>query len=257
VVAIGTDLAYGAVTKTVGGWRHFKAGNVDMRLCVWMAAGSAPGALVGVWAIDRLHDSLGADLDQTLLFAISGALFLAAFGVLARGLFLIGGADKERESAVLDRRGKIGAIVTGLILGFILGLTSVGSGALIGMVLILAFKLRPRRVVGTDVFHAAILLWVAGFAHFLSGNVDLTLMANILIGSVPGVWAGAALLSRIPRQGLRPTLGVVLLAAAVGVLSKGGVDVPVGVFLAVPVVAGLLVWQIHRRRPPAAPGVTG
>jgi sulfate adenylyltransferase subunit 2 len=79
--------------------------------------------------------------------------------------------------------------------------------------------------VGTDVFHAAVLLWVAGLAHFVSGNVDLLLMANILLGSVPGVWLGVHLITRVPAGGLRLVLGCVLLAAGLGVLSKSGVDV--------------------------------
>jgi uncharacterized membrane protein YfcA len=248
VVAIGTDLAYGAVTKTVGGWRHLRSGNVDLSLSWWLASGSVPGALVGVWIIDYLHRALGDDFDQTLLIALSGALLLAAAGVLIRGVFMTSAAAKERESAILDTRGRIMAVVTGLVLGFILGLTSVGSGALIGMVLILAFKLTPRRVVGTDVFHAAILLWVAGFAHFVAGNVDLVLMTNILLGSVPGVWLGAALLNRIPQHGLRPVLGVVLLAAAVGVLTKAGIGVPLPVFIGIPLAVGALVWLLLRRR---------
>jgi hypothetical protein len=248
VVAIGTDLAYGAATKTVGGWRHLKGGNVDLKLCMWLAFGSAPGSLLGVWLIDRLHDAGTEDLDQFLLIALACALVLAAVGVVGRALFNPGAAAQERESALLDGRGKTMALITGLVLGFVLGLTSVGSGALIGMVLILAFKLTPRRVVGTDVFHAAILLWVAGLAHFVSGNVDLSLMTNILIGSIPGVWLGASLLNRIPQAGLRPTLGVVLLAAALGVLSKAGLDLPVYVILGAPLLVGAAVWGLHRRQ---------
>jgi uncharacterized membrane protein YfcA len=99
------------------------------------------------------------------------------------------------------------------VLGFVLGVTSVGSGALVGLVLILLYRLRPHRVVGTDVFHAAVLLWSAGLAHLASGNVDLGLMATILVGSLPGVWLGTHLATRLPERGLRPALGVVLLGA--------------------------------------------
>ena len=133
---------------------------------------------------------------------------------------------RERESALLERRvSKLGTVAIGLVLGFILGMTSVGSGALIGLTLILLYKLNPRRVVGTDVFHAAVLLWTAGLAHFASGNVDLGLMATILIGSLPGVWIGTALVPHVPVVGLRYGLGVVLSAASLGVLSKAGVPV--------------------------------
>ena len=253
VVAIGTDLAYGAVTKTVGGWRHLRQHTVDLRLSLCLAVGSAPGALLGVVLVERLHRVAGDDFEPALLLALAFALVLAAAGVLARSLFTPSAVARERESALLDRRGRTVAVVSGVVLGFVLGLTSVGSGALVGLVLILTFRLTPRRVVGTDVFHAAILLWVAGLAHLVSGNVDLGLMANILAGSVPGVWLGAALLPRVPQAGLRPALGVVLLAAALGVLAKAGVDLPPAMIVGLPAVVGILAWILHQRRRPPVP----
>ena len=170
-----------------------------------------------------------------------------ALAILARALFMPKLIEQERESADLDGRRKALTVAIGAVLGFILGLTSVGSGALIGLALILVFKLTPRRVVGTDVFHAAVLLWTAGIAHWAGGNVDLALMGTILIGSIPGVWIGTGLLPRVPVDGLRPALGVVLLAAALGVLSKAGVDVPVLVLVGVPVTVGLFAAGWHRR----------
>src|SRR4029079_15465140 len=134
---------------------------------------------------------------------------------LFRALFRPGLVAKERESAVVERRiSKVGTVAIGFTLGFVLGLTSVGSGALIGLVLIMLYKLKPRRVVGTDVFHAAVLLWTAGLAHWASGNVDLGLMFTILLGSIPGVLIGVWLIPHVPVVGLRYTLGVVLCAAA-------------------------------------------
>jgi hypothetical protein len=143
----------------------------------------------------------------------------------------------------------------GLVLGLILGFTSVGSGALIGLALILVFRLTPHRVVGTDVFHAAVLLWVAGLAHFVSGNVDLVLMANILIGSIPGVWIGTNLMTKVPATGLRVALGCVLLGSALGVASKAGVDVPVAAIVGAPVVAGVIAWWVLHDRRTRTPGV--
>src|SRR3712207_1579734 len=184
VVAIGTDVAYGAITKTVGGWRHLRAGHVDLRLSWWLAAGSIPGSLLGVAAVNRLHDAYGDGFDPYLLGAIAAALMLAAGATLFRALFRPGLIAKERESALLEHHvHKLGTVVIGLVLGFILGLTSVGSGALIGLALILLYKLTPRRVVGTDVFHPAIVMWSAAIAHPFSGNIDFGLMGTILIGS--------------------------------------------------------------------------
>ena len=122
---------------------------------------------------------------------------------------------------ILETRHKVAAVVLGSTVGFVLGLTSAGSGTLIAIGLILGFRLMPRRVVGTDVFHAAILLWVAAIAHLFSGNVDLLLTLTILIGSLPGVWLGTHLATRLPERGLRPALGVVLLGAGLGAAEQG------------------------------------
>jgi uncharacterized protein len=248
IVAIGTDLAYGAVTKTVGGWRVWKQGLVDMRLSMWLACGSMPGSLVGVWAVDRLHEAYDDDFQPYLLGAVAVALLLVAFGVLFRAFFMPRHVAQERESADLTGRRRAITVAIGCVLGFILGLTSVGSGALIGLALILFFKLSPHRVVGTDVFHAAILLWTAGIAHWVGGNVDFGLMGTILLGSLPGVWIGTGLLGKVPVDGLRPTLGVVLFAAALGVLSKAGVDIPLAALIGLPICVGVAAFALHRSR---------
>ena len=133
-----------------------------------------PGSILGVITINWLNAEYGEDFEPYLLGAVAVALMFASSAILYRALFRPGLIAKERESALLQRRiSKVGTIAIGATLGFVLGLTSVGSGALIGLVLILLYKLSPRRVVGTDVFHAAVLLWTAGLAHFFSGNVDL------------------------------------------------------------------------------------
>jgi uncharacterized protein len=250
VVAIGTDLAYGAITKTVGGWRHLDAGHVDLRLSWFLAAGSVPGSILGVITLNWLHAEYGKDFEPYLLGAVAVALMFASAAILYRALFRPGLVAKERDSALLQRRiSKVGTIAIGATLGFVLGLTSVGSGALIGLVLILLYKLKPRRVVGTDVFHAAVLLWTAGIAHGISGNVDLGLMGTILLGSLPGVWIGTALVPYVPVVGLRYTLGIILAAASVGVLTKAGVDVHPGVIVGVPAALAVFVWLVHRRHP--------
>jgi uncharacterized membrane protein YfcA len=252
VVAIGTDLAYGAITKTLGGWQHLRKGTVDLGVSKWLAVGSVPGCLLGVWLINRLHDVHGASMDPVLLGIVGGALMLVSFAVLGRTLLFARLDANERHTVELTGRLRAVAVGTGLVLGFVLGMTSVGSGALIGPVLILLFQLTPYRVVGTDVFHAALLLWVAGIAHWLSGNVDLGLMANILAGSLPGVWIGTHLMTRVPPTGLRIVLGCVLLGSSLGVLTKAGAGLGPEVVLGVPVLVGLLAWALQRRQARAA-----
>jgi uncharacterized protein len=248
VIAIGTDLAYGAVTKTVGGWRHWRKGTVDFGVTWWLAGGSVPGSLIGVLLLDRLHARYGDGFDYALLLTVAAALLIVSVAILARALFMPRLVARERHEVEMTPRVKATAVGIGLVLGLILGFTSVGSGALIGLALILVFQLTPHRVVGTDVFHAAVLLWVAGLAHFASGNVDLVLMTNILIGSIPGVWIGTHLMTRVPADGLRPALGCVLLGSALGVASKAGVYVPVAAIVGLPLLAGAVAWWVLRER---------
>ena len=253
-LAIGTDLAYAAVTKTVGGWRHLRAKTVDLRLCLWLAVGSLPGAIVGVWLLQRLERSLGANFDDTIIIVLAATLLLTAVAVLARALFVSDLSGRERESAALNARGaRRATIVFGFMVGIVLGTTSAGSGALIALGLIMFFKLSPRRVVGTDVAHAALLLWVAAAGHLIAGNVDLLLAANILIGSLPGVWIGVHFATRLPEQGLRPLLGVVLLAAGLGLLAKAGAGVPPVAILGIPASAGVAALLVHQIRLRTAP----
>jgi uncharacterized protein len=248
VVAIGTDLAYGAITKTVGGWRHLRSGTVDLGVSKWMAFGSVPGAIAGVALLERL------DLDVTVVLGlVAAALFVVSLAVLARALFAR--TPRERPEVPLTARNKAGAVTIGLVLGIVLGLTSVGSGALIGPALILLFRLTPRRVVGTDVFHAAIMLWAAGLAHWVGGNVDFALMGTILLGSIPGVWIGSALVGRVPAAFLRPALGCVLLGSALGVMTKAGLALSAWEIVGIPLAVGAVCWLVHRlqfRKAPVA-----
>ncbi len=251
LVAIGTDLAYGAVTKTVGGWRHFKKGTVDLGVSKWLAVGSMPGSLIGVWLADRYAHGR----EKQLLVIVAAALLVVSVSILFRALFLRKAIERERHQVLITPRVKVQAVAIGATLGLVLGLTSVGSGALIGLALILVFRLTPHRVVGTDVFHAAILLWTAGIAHWIGGNVDFALMGNILLGSLPGVLVGTALIGRIPADVLRPALGCVLLGSALGVFTKAGADLPTWTIVGIPALVGLAAVAITKLRnaePPAA-----
>lgn len=250
--AIGTDLAYAAVTKTVGGWRHLRNGTVDMTIALWLAVGSIPGALGGVYVLRVLERALGKDqFDDTLLMMVGGALLFTGVAVLARAVFMH--IKNERETIdPFELRHKVAAVLTGVCVGFVLGLTSAGSGALIAVALIIAYRLKPRRVVGTDVLHAALLLWVASIAHFASGNVDLLLAGNILIGSIPGVWIGSGLATTLPEGALRPALAIVLLAAGLALLNKAGLDFPIYVIFLGPAAVALAVTALHFARERAA-----
>jgi uncharacterized protein len=219
ITAIGTDIFYAAVTKTVGGYQHLRQGTVHRGLAFWMAVGSVPAAIFGVYVIELLKDAYGDDLDKIIFGMLGAALLVVGLATVLRSL-LIPDVIRERYAMHLYRRHIIAAILTGLATGFIIGLSSAGSGTLIAIILIAVFRLTPQRVVGTDVFHAAVLLWAAGIAHIIGGNVDFALAGNILLGSVPGVVIGSRMAIRAHQDVLRVALGVVLVAAAIALITK-------------------------------------
>ena len=255
VVAIGTDLVYAAITKTVGGWRHLRMGTVSLGVSTWLAIGSVPGALGGVVVLHWLHRAIGEGFDTFVLWAVAGALLVCGVATLGRAV-LVRGIDQETDEPEMTRGLKVGAVVFGLTIGFVLGVTSAGSGSLIAVGLILMFHMTPHRVVGTDVFHAAVLLWAASIAHIASGNVDFGLMFNLLAGSIPGVWLGTAWSGRISQPVLRHALGIVLITASVGLMTKAGAPFPTATMAVVPVVlGGAVLWNVRRVRRRESQGV--
>jgi len=216
--------------------------------------GSVPAAICGVWVLDLLEEAAGREFDDLLLAILAGALLLTGAATLIRA-FLRRMHERERDTIDLERRHKVAAVALGVCVGFVLGVTSAGSGALIAVGLILLFRLSPRRVVGTDVFHAAILLWAAGIAHVFAGNVDFGLAGNILIGSVPGVWLGSHWSVRVEPAVLRTTLAVVLIGAGLALLIKAGLDLPLIVILPFPVAVMVLlvVTMLRSRRAVGSP----
>jgi uncharacterized protein len=243
--AIGTDIFYAAVTKTVGGWRHLKMKTVNMELVKWLALGSVPAAVGGVAIISVLQDHIGEDRLDSLVYAVlGGTLLMVGVITLARALILRTLID-ERERFEVERRHKVAAIVIGATTGFVIGITSAGSGTVIAILLIAVYRLAPKRVVGTDIFHAAVLLWAAGIAHWIGGNVDFVLAGNILLGSVPGVVIGAALSSKAPTGFIRTALGVVLVASGIVTIQKGDPTVwPIAAGIAA-LGLGLLLYAPH------------
>jgi uncharacterized protein len=253
VTAIGSDLAYGAVTKTVGGIKHLRQRTVAIRLSSWMAVGSVPAAVLGVYVLEALERAYRGDFESLLLTMVAGAVLFSGVATLVRAVFLTKLIERERRGFRLTKKDRVVAATVGVFVGFVLGITSAGSGALIAVALIYIFRLVPTRVVGTDIFHAALLLWAAALAHIVAGNVDYALVGTILLGSLPGVWCGSHMSVRLPTGALRTALGVVLVGAGLGLLSKAGVEVPAPLIAAVPIALAILIGssELARRLGPA------
>ena len=263
VTAIGTDIFYAAITKTVGGYQHLKLKTVHRGIAFWLTVGSVPAAIAGVYVIELLQRQLGDDIDSLVLGVLGGTLLVVGTATLLRSVFF-SHAIIERYAVHLYRRHIVAAVVTGMVTGFVIAVTSAGSGALVAIALIAIFRLTPQRVVGTSIFQAAVLLWVAGVAHWVGGNIDFGLAGNILVGSVPGVLLGSRLSVRAPQGFLRIAIAVVLVAAGIILVAKEGTsDVVIPAIAFAAVMVGLLfVIQAVSTRPTghgrrSSPGTAG
>jgi uncharacterized membrane protein YfcA len=219
-----------------------------------MLLGSAPFSLLGVQVAEWLQTHYGDGVESISAKVIGAALLLGGVGVLAK-TFVKRGIQPDDAPFLLARRDRMIAFALGVSGGFIVGLTSVGSGTFFALVMLLVFPLTAVKIVGTDIFHAAALLWVAGLSHLLHGNVDLGAMGWLLIGSVPGVLLGSRLTVRFPDRSLRVGLAGVLLLSGIKLLDVPASDAIVVVALVAGAVLGLILflrWIVngrHRRAP--------
>jgi hypothetical protein len=214
--AVGTDIVHSAVFKSFGAWRHRGLGTVHGHLALWMFAGSGPLAIVGVWTTWYLQDQI--DNAETVIKQVIGvALILGGLGFLVKA-FIKRGVQPSERPFIMSRQDKVIAVATGAIFGFIVGLTSVGSGTYFGLVMVMVYPLTMSRIVGTDIYHAAALLWVAGIGHAFIGDVDWQVVGWLLIGSVPGILISSRWTLSVPQMTIRLGLGGILLITGINLL---------------------------------------
>jgi uncharacterized membrane protein YfcA len=219
--AVGSDLIYAAITKCFGAARHHQLKNVNKELSLWMASGSVPAAILGVFTLYEILPRIGMNPDEVLLNLIGIILVVVGITVAARTFITIPGvwdANKLPTDGPLTYRHKVLAVVIGVVFGFILGLTSVGSGVFFGLALVTLFPLAARRVVGTDLFHAMMVTVAAGLATIAFGAPNFSVVGSILIGSIPGILIGSHFTNRFPERLLRGSIAVVLAASGLKTL---------------------------------------
>ena len=250
-LAVGTDILHGAIFKTVGAIRHRRLGTVHAQLSGWMLMGSAPASIGGVALATHLKHVYGDGAQSVMSYLLGGALLFGAFGLAAKSLLRkkVIGEDDRFDMVWRDR---FAAVAIGLVGGFIVGLTSVGSGTFFGLTMLFVFPLRAHKVVGTDILHAAALLYVAGFGHIVAGNVDIGVVGWLLIGSIPGVLIGSHYSVRLPEQVLRLTLANVLALSGLKLVNVPNLSLAVALGLSVAGVVILLAreqrrWKARKR----------
>jgi uncharacterized protein len=221
-LAVGTDILHGAIFKSFGAVRHRRLGTVHARLTFWMFLGSGPMSLLGVATATWIGHHYGG-AENIEAYAIGIALVIGGMGLVAK-TFVKRGVQPSDAPFLLQRRERIIAFALGASCGFVVGLTSVGSGTFFGLVMVLVFPLTLPKIVGTDIFHAAALLWVAGFGHLVAGNVDLHTMGWLLTGSVPGILLTSQLTLKVPDRVLRLGLASVLMLSGIKLIDFAGAD---------------------------------
>jgi uncharacterized membrane protein YfcA len=249
--AVGTDIFHGAVFKSFGAWRHRRLGTVHGHLALWLFAGSGPAAIAGVAVSWWLRNELD-NAEAILGYVIGVALILGGSGFLAKAL-IKRGVQPSEGPLILTTPHKTIAVITGVLFGFILGLTSVGSGTYFGLVMVLVYPLTMSRIVGTDIFHAAALLWVAGIGHAIIGDVDWYAVAWLLVGSVPGILISSRWTVSVPQTTIRLGLGGILIISGIRLLDKNLPSWAFGSMLVVLAVVVTAYTVVAMRGPRTAP----
>ena len=209
VTAVGTDLLYASATKSVGTLVHGVARTVEWRVSLLLACGSIPSATLTLLALHTLGRP-NAVIEHLMTVSLGVSLLLTALSLLLRARIV---AFAERHCGRMSGRRVTGlTVATGVALGALVTLTSVGAGALGVTVLILLYpRLPTARIVGSDIAHAVPLTLLAGVGHWIMGDVDWGLLGALLVGSVPGIVIGSLLAARVPEQVLRPLLAATLM----------------------------------------------
>lgn len=213
-MAVGTDLVYATITKTFGAVQYARRGQVNFPYVRWLATGSVPGAMLAVFVLSPMLEKSGVDVEFITTTALGAMLALAGIlGLLERRFF----EGKLRNSAIIrseavQRRYKEPLLVVGgFVIGIAVGMTSVGSGAILMAILLLVSELNVLVLIGTDLVHATVLLAAAGLAHGFMGHVEYGVVFPLILGSIPGTWTGGRLAQVVPPEPLRIALGVLLV----------------------------------------------
>jgi uncharacterized protein len=253
LAAVSSDLAASAVMKPVGSLVHLRNGTVRIDLVRWLCVGSIPAAFAGVLLARALGH--GANIENLIQKALGVALVIAAAGLFVRAYLRLAerarardgrrDADPSGPPSVVVR--PLPTVTIGVVGGLVVGMTSVGSGSLIIIALMLLYPtLRASELVGTDLLQAVPLVASAALGHLFFGDLQFGLTGALLVGAVPGAWIGAQLSTRLPGALIRRALAFVLLASALKLLSVS--SVATGVVLVVMIALAPLVWMLLRRR---------
>ncbi|WP_248930152.1 sulfite exporter TauE/SafE family protein [Paenibacillus hamazuiensis] len=207
-IAVATDLFYNSVTKLFGSIQHIRQKTINVKLVIYLAIGSIPSAIVAILLL-QFYNPLAGHQDEIIKHSLGFVLVLVAIITLAKQFFEPLGKTKLQDKPIEEKRAL--TIAIGAVLGFIVGLTSIGSGSLFAIAMLYLYRLTAAELVGTDIVHAFFLVSAAGLLHAGLGNIDYMLALNLLVGSVPGVLLGSSLSAKMPAKPLRAIMATLIL----------------------------------------------
>jgi uncharacterized membrane protein YfcA len=212
-IAVGTDLMYNSITKLFGTIQHWRQKTINLTLVKYLAIGSIPSAVVAIGALHSFNNVYN-NQEEIIKNALGYVLILVSISIIIRVFF-----DKKLRPNGWQLRTteqKKGVTVCiGIVFGFIVGLTSIGSGSLFAIAMLYLYRMKASELVGTDIAHAFLLVTVAGALHAGIGSVDYLLAGNLLLGSIPGVMFGSTLSAKVPAKPLRTVIATIILISGI------------------------------------------
>jgi uncharacterized protein len=217
--AIGTDMVFATLTKLTGSVQHYRQRSVNLEVALFLGLGSIPAGLLGVATLEWMEHLFDpARLEAVMITIIALTLVLVGASLIYRNYFMPNREEVDAPrpgvwdgKARMTSRRRAYTVVFGAFGGYLVGLTSIGSGSVMAVILLLLYPLAPAIVVGTDIAHATVLSLVVGLAHMTQGNVDFGLAGSLLLGGIPGVLVGSRVAPRLPGKPLKTVLAIMLI----------------------------------------------
>ena len=214
--AIGTDMVFATLTKFTGSIQHYRQQSVNLEVAIFLGLGSIPAGLLGVATLEWIEGSFDAETVKNIMITIIAITLVLVGGSLILRNFLPERVDDPRPGvwdgkSRMSRRRRMYTIVFGAMGGYLVGLTSIGSGSVMAVILLLLYPIAPAVIVGTDIAHATVLSLVVGLAHMTQGNVEFALAGSLLLGGIPGVLIGSRIAPWLPGKPLKMILAAMLI----------------------------------------------
>src|SRR5687768_1571425 len=222
--AVGTDLTFATLTKLTGSFQHFRQRSVNLEIAVFLGMGSIPAGLLGVGTLEWISGTFDpARVESIMITIIAATLVLVGVSLIYRDYFM-----PERRKGPkpgqwdgkgrMSRRRRFYTVIFGAMGGYLVGLTSIGSGSIMAVILLLLYPIAPAIIVGTDIAHATVLSLVVGLAHMTQGNVNFSLVGSLLLGGIPGVLVGSRVAPWLPGKPLKMILAGMLIFVGIRLL---------------------------------------